>query len=129
MSEINEIVEMARFVARVLGKPQTSSLHYENGEVVCATQVVCSDHKMVYADKYMVIFASTTNWSLELIIRSGVTSSGYSNPAIMVDANGEVYRMHGETHYIEDYLRSLVAKIANVKPANKKNKKKVVDAK
>lgn len=100
MHENQSLVEAARLIARVSGGEQNSGYVPEvrqSGQVVKGPQYA-------YWDDKVVIFAGRDDLSLEIVIRENVTSSGLSNPAVMVDEKGKMFRWHGEMNYVREHI-------------------------
>jgi hypothetical protein len=110
---MKDMIDICRFVCGVLGKEGSGSV-FEGDECIAVGQVIRNFEKQkVYCDEKVIIFSSLTTLALEVVIRSGVTKSGNSNPAIMVVENGETIRCHGEISYIDNHIRNLLDQAVN----------------
>lgn len=109
---ILDVITKAIQVAAKYGQECPSGAIFDsNDEVVSYTQVVSrgtSTPMIGYADDHVAIFMSQTNGEMEIIVQHGVHPNGIRNPAIMINADGDVYRYHGEAVYVLPRLEALL---------------------
>lgn len=97
--EDKRLIEMARFIARFAG--------VENEDVDqmarCRCEISKSTSTKVFQTPAMLIVAGVD--TLEL----SITKRENDNPVVVADAQGKVFRFHGEIAHISDELHSVFA--------------------